>query len=176
MRRPIRCFRSLHCRLFVLTLALSRTAEGQSPGGHPSDSPPDTGFAALQSRGAQVMGVDQYSSVHRFDDLPDGGRIALERDSTDTAGVRAIREHLAGIALEFAAGDFEEPGLVHEHEVPGTATMRTRRAVIRYEFKLLPGGGEVRITTENQEALEAVHTFLAFQRHEHHAGGMVHVH
>ena len=50
------------------------------------------------------MGVDQYTSSHQFDDLPEGGRIELQRDSTDTAGVRTIRDHLQHIALAFAGG------------------------------------------------------------------------
>jgi len=31
----------------------------------------------MQSRGAHVMGVDQYTSAHVFEDLPDGGRVVL---------------------------------------------------------------------------------------------------
>ena len=58
----------------------------------------DSSFAAMQQRGASAMGVDQYTSVHRFDDLPDGGRITLQRDPSDTVGVRTIRDHLRGIA------------------------------------------------------------------------------
>jgi hypothetical protein len=50
------------------------------------------------------MGVDQYTSSHQFDDLPEGGRIELQRDSTDTAGVRTIRDHLRHIALAFREG------------------------------------------------------------------------
>src|SRR6478672_9598741 len=47
----------------------------------------DSAFAAVQKRGAAVMGVDQYTSAHVFEDLPDGGRIVLERkDTTDSAG------------------------------------------------------------------------------------------
>ncbi len=64
----------------------------------------DTTFAQMQSRGKEAMGVDQYTSSHQFDDLPEGGRIELQRDSTDTAGVRTIREHLQHIALAFAGG------------------------------------------------------------------------
>lgn len=35
----------------------------------------DSAYADLQDRGAATegMGVDQYASAHRFDDLPDGG-------------------------------------------------------------------------------------------------------
>ena len=43
-------------------------------------------FAALQARGLLAMGVDQYTSTHRFDMLPDGARIQLQRDTDDPAG------------------------------------------------------------------------------------------
>jgi hypothetical protein len=152
----------------VLGLALiSRSAMGQSV---------DSAFVTLQSRGRTVMGVDQYSSTHRFDELPDGGRIVLQRDPADTAGVRTIRAHLADVARAFAAGDFTSPGLVHAQPVPGTAAMSARRNLIQYELRPLPGGGEVWITTRDPRALEAVHAFLAFQRREHRAAGKEHRH
>ena len=120
------------------------------------------------------MGVDQYTSSHQFDDLPDGGRIELQRDSTDTAGVRTIREHLRHIATAFAQGDFNLPGFVHDETVPGTAVMTANRALIRYTFQPLAGGGEVLITSSDSASVSAIHDFLAFQRHDHRAGGMVH--
>lgn len=132
---------------------------------------PDTAFAALQARGATAMGVDQYTSTHRFDDLPDGGRIELQRDVDDPAGISTIRTHLQGIAAAFARGDFATPATVHMREVPGTAVMRARSAAIRYEYRPLPRGGEVRITTTDPEALRAIHAFLAFQRTDHRAAG-----
>jgi len=53
----------------------------------------------MQSRGAHVMGVDQYTSAHVFEDLPDGGRVVLERDdAADTAAIVAIRGHMREIA------------------------------------------------------------------------------
>jgi hypothetical protein len=45
--------------------------------------------------------------------------------------------------------------------------MRARRRAIRYAFRALPRGGEVRITTGDARALRAVHEFLAFQRVDH---------
>lgn len=117
------------------------------------------------------MRVDQYSSTHRFTTLRDGGRIALERDTRDTAGVRAIREHLRGIAQAFAAGDFSASATVHAQPVPGTPVMRARRQLIRYEFRALPGGGEVRMTTRDPAARRAIHEFLAFQRTDHRTKG-----
>ena len=131
----------------------------------------DSSFAAMQKRGATAMGVDQYTSVHHFDNLPDGGRIALQRDTTDTEGVRTIRTHLQSIARAFSNGDFQIPGFVHDGDVPGTATMSARRSAIQYQFHALPGGGEVRITAKDSTAVSAIHEFLEFQRTEHHAEG-----
>lgn len=116
------------------------------------------------------MGVDQYTSAHRFEPLPDGGRIELQREVEDSAGVVQIRRHLRGIAKAFAAGQFEQPMLVHAQDVPGTAVMTERRSAITYAYRDLPRGGEVRITSNDSIAIAAIHEFLAFQRSEHHAG------
>lgn len=130
----------------------------------------DAGFAAVQERGKVAMGVDQYTSMHVFEPLPDGGRIVLQRDGVDAAGTAAIREHMAHIARAFASGDFRLPGFVHAREVPGTAAMAERRAVITYTADTLPRGGQVRIRTADSAAVRAVHEFLAFQRADHRAG------
>ena len=127
----------------------------------------DSSFAAMQHRGAMVMGVDQYTSQHRFDLLTDGGRISLVRDANDTAGVRTIRAHMQDIAKAFAAGDFEHALEVHQHDLPGAAVMRQRRGAIRYAVDTLPGGGAVRITSTDSLAVRAIHQFLAAQRREH---------
>lgn len=139
--------------------------------GHRQEAPADSNFAALQQRGKVAMGVDQYTSVHRFDSLKDGGRIELQRASDDTAGVRTIRTHLQEIAAAFAEGDFSTPAFVHMRDVPGTADMARLRSAIRYAYAPLPGGGEVRITTTDPQALRAVHAFMAFQRGDHRSGG-----
>lgn len=130
----------------------------------------DSGFAAVQARGAVAMGVDQYSSTHVFEPLPDGGRIVLQRDVVDAGGASRIRAHMREIAAAFAAGDFHLPGFVHDQEVPGTAVMAARREHIAYVVESLPRGAALHIRTSDQAALEAIHAFLAFQRHDHKAG------
>jgi len=117
------------------------------------------------------MGVDQYTSVHLFDALPDGGRIELQRAEDDSAGVSQIRRHLRSIADAFGAGHFDTPAFVHAREVPGTHVMAAKRAVIAYTVRDLPRGAELRITTHDSAAIAAVHEFMAFQRMDHHAGG-----
>jgi hypothetical protein len=131
----------------------------------------DSGFAALQRRGEAAMGVNQYTSSHVFEALPDGGRIVLQRQSDDSSGTATIRAHMSTIAEQFRRGDFAIPGLVHAQDVPGTEVMAARRAQISYRADTLPRGGQVRITTDDPVALTAVHEFLAFQRREHHAAG-----
>jgi len=127
-------------------------------------------FAAMQSRGAHVMGVDQYTSAHVFEDLPDGGRVVLDRDdAVDTAAIATIRAHMRDIATVFRAGDFTKPFQVHAQAVPGTAVLRERRATISYEAIDRPRGGEVRIRSNDSVAVRAIHEFLEFQRQQHHS-------
>ena len=136
-------------------------------GGASSDRQDDSAFAGVQARGHEAMGVDQYTSAHQFEPLPDGGRIVLQRDTADRAGVETIRAHMRDIAGRFSQGDFAIPGFVHAQEVPGTRAMAERRAHITYQAADLPGGGEVRIRTTDSAAVAAVHEFLAFQRSDH---------
>ena len=155
---------------FALALLVGCGSMQSAP--HPEGAvAPDTAFSELQERGRVAMGVDQYTSTHRFDALPDGGRIELQRDVDDPAGVATIRQHLREITAAFQAGDFRIPGFVHAQEVPGTAVMAQKRERIRYTYAERPRGAEVRITTADGEALRAIHAFLAFQRHDHRAGG-----
>jgi hypothetical protein len=118
------------------------------------------------------MGVDQYTSTHVFEDLDDGGRILLVRqDTSDAVGVATIRAHLRAIADSFSRGIFTDPAAVHAMVVPGTETMARLHDRIRYAMAQRPGGGELRITTTDREALDAIREFLAFQRMDHHAAG-----
>lgn len=169
--------RSRHLALLVLPLLLACGAGAPAPDGarhaahDTAAEAPDTGFAAMQERGRQAMGVDQYTSSHIFEALPDGGRIVLQRDSLDPAGTQAIRAHLAAIAAAFAEGRFDVPGFVHAQAVPGTDVMAARRAAIRYTMDTLPRGGAVTIRSADSAAVRAVHAFLEFQRQAHHAMG-----
>jgi hypothetical protein len=127
-------------------------------------------FAAMQARGEHVMGVDQYTSAHVFEDLPEGGRVVLDRaDASDSADIARIRAHMRDIEAAFRAGDFSKPFAVHAQTVPGTAVMTARRAAISYAAVDRPQGGEVRMTSRDPAAIAAIHEFLAFQRQAHRA-------
>ena len=116
------------------------------------------------------MGVNQYTSQHVFEPLPDGGRIVLQRKEEDSAGTETIRAHMRTIATAFSNGKFTLPGFVHAmSDVPGTGAMKKLRADITYTPRDLPRGGEVVISTRNPDAVKAIHDFLAFQRMDHRA-------
>jgi hypothetical protein len=149
-----------------LCIAALDCARGKTPA-----AANDSAFAALQQRGETAMGVNQYTSQHVFESLPDGGRIVLQRKADDAAGEQTIRDHMRTIAAAFSRGDFALPGFVHAMaDVPGTATMRRLHDEISYTPRDIPGGGEVLISTKNPDAVAAIHDFLAFQRMDHRAG------
>jgi hypothetical protein len=151
---------------FLVTLAgpVASFAQG-SPPAH------DSAHAAMQRRGAEVMGVEQETSVHVFEALPNGGVIELQRSSDDTAGTRVIRAHLRAIAQAFSSGDFSSPSYIHMSSVPGARVMSDRRNVIRYDYRALPRGAALRISTSDAVARKAIWDFIAFQRNEHMATG-----
>jgi hypothetical protein len=154
----------------VVCLAIAVTACGPSASPKTSIGAGDSAFAGVQARGAVAMGVNQYTSRHVFEPLPDGGRIALQRDAADSEGAAQIRGHMREIARRFAAGDFTLPGFVHARVVPGTEIMAAKRAAIAYAVDTLPRGAALRIRSADSSAVRAIHEFLAFQRHDHRAG------
>jgi hypothetical protein len=158
----------------ALSAALPLSAQQPAPHEHTpgmQHSNNDSAFAAVQQRGAKVMGVDQTTSRHVFESLPDGGRIELQRSVEDSAGVVQIRQHLAEVAAQFERGEFSAPFLVHAQEVPGTRVMAAKGSAITYTVRPLERGGEIRIRTTDHAAVDAVHEFLAFQRSDHRAPG-----
>jgi hypothetical protein len=135
-----------------------------------AQQPADTAYHSMQARGAMTMGVDQETSNHGFQSLPDGGRIVFVRKVDDTVGVTKIRAHLRDMQRAFGSGDFSMPMFIHMKTIPGVKEMADLRTHITYTETDLPNGGELRIKTTDPTAIEAIHRFLAFQREEHHAG------
>ena len=164
------------CRLGAAACALVLSGCSGSPGAAESAearhraADADSGFVGVQARGREAMGVDQYTSTHLFEPLPDGGRIKLQRDVSDSAGRAQIMAHMGRIAAAFATGNFTLPGFVHAREVPGTKVMASGREKISYTVESLPRGAALRLRTTDTAAVEAIHEFLAFQRMDQRAG------
>ena len=116
-----------------------------------------------------AMGVDQYTSTHHFEATSTGGRIELQRDSVDSLGIAQIRAHMKLIQHAFQAGDFSTPAFVHMRDMPGTDVMKAKKDFITYTSADLPRGGEVRIATNDADALAAIKQFMAAQQMDHRA-------
>jgi hypothetical protein len=156
-------------RSLWLIVAFAAACTGDSKSA-PKNS--DSAFAAVKDRGRGVMGVDQDSSAHVFEDLPDGGRIVLDqKNANDAAAIATIRQHMRSVADDFRAGNFTKPFAVHAQQVPGTGVMAAKRAKITYRVADRPSGAEVRIKSTDAGAVSAVHAFLEFQRSDHRAAG-----
>jgi hypothetical protein len=131
----------------------------------------------VQARGDQAMGFSHEMTTHHFLLTKDGGVIEAEADNpNDQASRDAIRQHLEHIAKLFSEGDFNAPMFIHGQTPPGVPTMKRLKDQITYRAQPTGRGAEVRITTANPEALEAVHQFLMFQIRDHHTKDPMEVH
>jgi hypothetical protein len=125
----------------------------------------------MNQRGDHVMGFSHDKTTHHFLLSKDGGVIQVEaNDPKDTTSRDEIQMHLSHIAGMFAAGNFQAPMLVHDAVPPGVPALQRLKAEVTYRFEKTERGGRVRITTANDEALEAVHDFLKFQIADHKTG------
>ena len=125
----------------------------------------------VNQRGDKVMGFSHEKTTHHFRLTKDGGTIEVTaNDAKDTASRDQIQMHLSHIAGMFAEGNFKAPMLIHEVTPPGVPVMQRLKAEITYSFAKSDRGGEVRIATNNPEALKAIHDFLRFQITDHKTG------
>jgi len=130
----------------------------------------DSAFNAMEHRHGDVVGVDPMAMAHQFTAVPEGADISLERQAHDEFGITQIRAHLLLISRSFKRGDFTIPGFIHAGDVPGAAGMRERSGKIDYTVEDLPHGGVLRVRSSDPEALQAIHSFIAFQIAEHRTG------
>ena len=133
---------------------------------------PDSGHThGVAMRGDRAMGFSHMKATHHFRLLPDGGSIEVTvNDQADTAGLAAIRTHLAHIAAMFADGDFSAPMLIHDRVPPGVPELQRLKGKVRYAYEPIENGGRVVISTRNAGALVAIHDFLRFQITDHKTG------
>ncbi len=163
MRHITRC-------IIALLAVVACDARKQTPVGMPEPvtaRSADSVFKAMDHRHGDTVGVDPMELEHQFVSQPDGGDIILERQIHEDMGITQIRAHLLLIARSFSRGDFSIPGFVHNKPIPGTQVMADRADKIAYTVEDLPHGGVVHIRTNDPQALQAVHSFIAFQIAEH---------
>jgi len=127
--------------------------------------------ANVEKQGDEAMGFPHDKTTHHFRLYRDGGAIEVTvNDSKDDANIKAIRSHLTHITRLFGDGDFSTPMFIHSQVPPGVEVMKNEREQISYSFEEMPAGGRVRIKTQSEETLKAVHDFLRFQIKDHQTG------
>jgi hypothetical protein len=156
----------------ALVLSLATAVMFGSPAGAAQNSAPQDPHAAMNHRGATVMGFDQAKTTHHFLLFEDGGAIDVSaKSASDTTNRDAIRAHLPHIVMSFGQGNFDSPFLVHDtKKVPGTAAMAELKTRITYTYVETPPGGRVDIKAADPAAIKAVHEFLRFQITDHKTG------
>ena len=152
----------------VLAFGLLSGMQQEKPAPQQKPAQVDDHRQGVVERGDHVMGFSHDKTIHHFRLYADGGAIEAEAtDSQDAASRDAIRSHFTHIAKMFEAGDFTAPMLIHVQNPPGTQEMKRLRGAIQYKLENTEHGGRIRITTKNDKALQAVHTFLRFQIADH---------
>jgi hypothetical protein len=125
----------------------------------------------LNQRGEQGMGFPQQKTTHHFFLSTSGGVIQVTANAgDDKASVEQIRRHFQHISHAFQSGDFSIPMFVHDQTPPGVLMMTRLKDRIHYSYEEIKQGGRVVISSENSDAVQAVHDFLRFQITEHKTG------
>jgi hypothetical protein len=128
-------------------------------------------MASMNERGDQGMGFSQEKTTHHFYLTKTGGVIQVEaNDPKDTVSRDQIRQHFGHIAMMFAEGNFDIPMFVHDRVPPGVSEMQKLKSAISYKYEETERGGRVLISTDNQQAVAAIQSFLRFQITEHRTG------
>ena len=154
--------------LLVLVLFLTPAAFAEDH----SSCPYHSGHhAQVDQRGDQVMGFDHTRTTHHLLLKVDGGVIVADAlDPKDQSSIEQIRKHFVEIAALFSRADFSMPHEIHGRIPPGVPEMTELKDRISYKFQERENGGEVRITTKDEQALKAIHAFLRFQIEDHRTG------
>jgi hypothetical protein len=131
-------------------------------------------FTGVNERGDLAMGFSHQKTVHHFGLTKQGGFISAEAsDAADLPSRDAIRQHFQHVVQAFSSGNFDLPMFIHKKSVPGVTAMKKLKAVIRYRLEELDRGGRIVVSTEDPNALRAVHQFLKFQIADHRTGDSV---
>ncbi|MGH9753581.1 MAG: hypothetical protein ACREA2_12430 [Blastocatellia bacterium] len=143
----------------------------KSKSGQKTDHNRDSHLDGVNRRGDTAMGFSHAKTSHHFLLKTDGGVIQVEaNNANDTTSRDQIRQHLKRIAKKFSEGDFAAPMFIHADTPPGAPAMQRLKTEIKYKFKELERGGLVGISTNEPEAVKAIHEFLRFQIKDHQTG------
>lgn len=122
----------------------------------------------IAQRGADVMPFSLAATTHVFTKTADGGIQQVVTKRNDPKQAALIREHLAMIAQQFAAGDFEGPEHIHGKTMPGLDALRAAKpGELSIAYRDLPNGGEITYRTVQPRLVAALHQWFDAQLSDH---------
>ncbi len=135
-----------------------------------------TGKHAVKNTDAHQLlpyAVDQ--ALEGFAKTPDGGVMQIVvKPSGDETQIKPMQQYLRQTAKEYGKGDFSSTERFHGTDMPGLAQMKSAKTgEIRYQYKALRNGGQIRFSTEYPQLLEALHAWIEAQIKEHGNAGLV---
>ena len=122
----------------------------------------------MLERGTMVMGFNQSKILHEFKSTTTGGEILITAlNNSDVETIKQIKDHISDIQKEFSSGNFTKPFYIHAQDVPGTKIMTEKRDLIKYTINEIDNGSTLILATKDEQLLDAIHQFMAFQGTEH---------
>lgn len=122
----------------------------------------------VAQRGAEVMPFSLSATTHIFTKTADGGVQQVVTKHHDPKQVALIREHMAMIARQFAAGDFGAPQKIHGNEMPGLSALRgAAPGKLKIDYRDVPNGGEIVYRADEPRLVAALHDWFDAQVSDH---------
>jgi hypothetical protein len=90
------------------------------------------------------------------------------KNSSDTAQVILIRQHLQDIREQFLKGDFSGPSHIHGQDMPGLAELKNAKAgQIAIAYSDIQGGAQLSYQTSDATYVAALHKWFDAQLSDH---------
>jgi hypothetical protein len=122
----------------------------------------------VAQHGPDVMPFSLAATTHFFTKTADGGIQQVVTRQHDPEQVALIRQHLAMIAQQFAAGNFAGPEHIHGRNMPGLASLRAAKpGELTISYRDLPDGGAIAYRTDQPLLVAALHQWFDAQLSDH---------
>jgi len=125
--------------------------------------------ATVAERGKDVMPFSLAATTHVFTKTTNGGvQRVVAKDSSDSAQVTLVRQHLQSIRAQFLQGNYSGPSHIHGQDMQGLAELQAARPgqiVIAYQD--VQGGAELSYLTSDTRLAVALHRWFDAQLTDH---------
>ncbi|MGJ0516036.1 MAG: aspartate carbamoyltransferase [Methylomicrobium sp.] len=153
-----------HVLIISLSAALLMAASALA-----ADKATENRLDEVAKRGAHVMPFSLEQTTHIFSKTEKGGlQQVIVKNNSNTGQIGLIRQHLSKISQEFMRGDFSDPAMIHDEDMPGLAELRKAPpGRIKIVYKELPNGAKIDYSTDDRQLIDAIHRWFDAQLSDH---------